>query len=205
MSVDWALRQSIDPEELLRMLRKLSRIADPESEDFWFAHRHIAERSVEREPWLAAISARHVIAHRPDDDGAWAVLGLAYTLMGHYRAAVASYRRAVSRAPGNPWYAHNLGHLLDITMNSPHDAVRLLEMAHDKEPRDPEIAASYAHALGRVGRPADGRKLLKRFMRTGGTPDQKALLKWLEKSEQGLAEQADPEPPRKRRPRRQTS
>lgn len=162
------------------MLRRLARTAPPDSDDFSFAHRHLAELSVEQEPWLAALSARQVIALRPEDDGAWAVLGLSYTLLGHYRAAVSSYRRAVLLSPSNPWYAHNLGHLLDITLDRPAEAVRLLHSAHTREPREADIAASYVHALGRVGRTDDARKLLKRYMKGGGNADQKALLRWLE-------------------------
>ncbi len=204
-TVEWALSQSKEQDELVRMLRRLAAISAPDSEDFRFAHRHLAELLVEREPWLAAISARHVIAQTPDDDGAWAVLGLAYTVLGHFRAAVSCYRRAAVRAPGNPWYAHNLGHLLDVTLDRPHEAVRLLERAHKLEPKNSEIATSYAHTLGRVGRPAEGRALLRRHIRGAGTAAERKLLEWLEKTEQEQAALAAREAPRKRRPRRHTS
>jgi Flp pilus assembly protein TadD len=169
------------------MLRRLARHAPSDSDDFRFAHRHLAELRVEREPWLAALSARHVVALCPDDDGAWAILGLSFTLLGHYRSAVASYRRAIALSPANPWYAHNLGHLLDVTMDRPREALRLLQAAHLKEPRESEIASSYVHALGRTGRTSDARKLLKRYMKGGGTADQRALMRWLE--DKVLAEQ----------------
>jgi Tfp pilus assembly protein PilF len=206
-NVDWALRQALDPDELVPMLRRLARSAPPESEDFSFAHRHLAELSVERDPWRAALSARQVIALRPEDDGSWAVLGLSFTIMGHFRTAVAAYRRAVSLAPANPWYAHNLGHLLDVTLNRPGEAVRLLHNAHEHQPQEADIAASYVHALGRVGRTNEARKLLKRFMKGGGTADQKALLRWLEASSTQVqpseAEASGQAQRRKRRTRRQ--
>lgn len=207
-SVDWALRQALDLDELVPMLRRLARHAPPDSEDFSFAHRHLAELSVERDPWRAALSARHVIALRPEDDGSWAVLGLSFTLMGHYHAAAAAYRRAVSLAPTNPWYAHNLGHLLDVTLDRPGEAVRLLSHAHDNQPGEANIAASYVHALGRVGRRSEARKLLKRFMKGGGTADQKALLRWLDSSAVADAPRLEAAEgvgahPRKRRTRRQ--
>jgi tetratricopeptide (TPR) repeat protein len=209
-SVDWAMRQDLGPEELVPMLRRLARTAAPESTDFTFAHRHLAELSVEQQPWSAALSARQVLARTPEDDGAWAVLGLSFTLLGHYRAAVSAYRRAISLAPQNPWYGHNLGHLLDVALDRPVEAVRLLHVAHEREPREADIAASYVHALGRVGRVADARKLLKKFMRGGGSSGQKALMQWLDSCEakapagQPPASDAEEQPPRrKKRSRRQ--
>jgi tetratricopeptide (TPR) repeat protein len=180
-SVEWAMRQPLAPEEIVAMLRRLADAAPRESEAFGFAHRHLAELSVETQPWTAALSARHALSFRPEDDGAWAVLGLSFTLLGHYRTAVAAYRQALALAPANPWYAHNLGHLLDVALNRPVDAVKLLERAHRKEPREPEIAASCAHAMGRVGRIDEARTLLRKFLKDGGSSDHKALMRWLDR------------------------
>jgi len=180
-SVEWAMRQALAPAEIIAMLRRLVASAPHDSEDFGFAHRHLAELTVETQPWTAALSARHALSFRPEDDGAWAVLGLSFTLLGHYRAAVGAYRQAVALAPANPWYAHNLGHLLDVALNRPVEAVRLLERAHRKEPREPEIGASCAHALGRVGRIDEARALLSKFLKDGGSSDHKALMRWLDR------------------------
>ena len=116
----------------------------------------------------------------PDDDGAWAVLGLAQTLLGNYRYAVASYRRAITLAPQNPWYAHNLGHLLDVALGRPNDAVGLLAEAYKREPKEPEIASSYAHALARAGKLAQAKKVLRRVVAKGATAEQMILWRWLE-------------------------
>lgn len=198
MSVDWALRQALAPQEVVPMLRRLARAAPPESDDFSFAHRHLAELSVESEPWHAALSARQVLCRYPDDDRAWAVLGLSYTLLGHYRAAIGAYRRAVGLSPANPWYAHNLGHLIDIALGRPGDALPLLAAALRKEPREVEIATSYAHALAAAGQVQAAGELLRRYIKNGGTADQKALLRWIEK---GAPAEEDVIPARRRRSR----
>jgi Flp pilus assembly protein TadD len=112
--VEWALRRALDPTDVLPMLHRLARTAKSGSEESIFAHRNLAELLVERDPWRAALHARKVLAHSEEDDRGWAMLGLCQTLLGNYRYAVTSYHRALARAPKNPWYAHNLGHLLDV-------------------------------------------------------------------------------------------
>jgi cytochrome c-type biogenesis protein CcmH/NrfG len=161
------------------MLRRLARQAAPSSEDFVFAHRNLAELLVETSPWIAALSARQVIAYRPDDDGAWALRGLACTILGHYRTAVASYRRALTIDPGNPSYAHNLGHLLDVALGRPADSLYWLSIAAKKQAGEAEIAASYAHALGRCKRVSEAIAVLGPHIRRGANAEQKALLEWL--------------------------
>jgi Flp pilus assembly protein TadD len=179
-SVDWAMRRALEPEQILPLLRRLAGAAHPDSEDFAFAHRHLAELSVETQPWVAALSAKKLAVLYPDDHRAWAILGLAFSLLAHFHCAVAAYRRAVALAPNNPWYAHNLGHLLDVALNRPQDGLSLLASAHRREPDESEIASSYAHALGRTGNVEKARDLMKRTVKRGATADQKALLQWLE-------------------------
>jgi Flp pilus assembly protein TadD len=179
-NVEWALRNALDADEVLPMLAKLARSAEPESDAWVLAHRHLAELAVDRDPWRSAIFARRVVNVDPDDDGAWAVLGLAQTLLGNYRYAVASYRRAIALAPQNPWYAHNLGHLLDVALERPNDAVGLLAEAYKREPKEPEIASSYAHALARAGKLAQAKKVLRRVVAKGATAEQMILWRWLE-------------------------
>ncbi len=72
----------------------------------------------------------------PDDDRAWAVLGFCQTLLGNYRYAAKAYRRAVHAAPKNPWYAHNLGHLLDVALDRVEEALPLLHIAYRSVPKD---------------------------------------------------------------------
>ncbi|HVY49335.1 MAG TPA: hypothetical protein VHB21_25765 [Minicystis sp.] len=174
------MRDQTDPEELLPLLARLARAAPPESDIWIFAHRHLAELGVEHDPWRAALFARRVIALRPDDDGAWAVLGLAQSLLGHFRFAARAYERALGLSPENPWYAHNLGHLYDVALDRPADAVPLLARATAAQPGESEIAASYAHALARAGKLSLAKRVLKRAIRHGATAEQMALSRWLD-------------------------
>ena len=178
--VERALRDQLDPEEILPMLARLARAAIPASDTWLYAHRHLAEIGVEHDPWRASLFARRVLDLRPEDDGAWAVLGLAQSLLGNYRYAARAYERALALAPGNPWYAHNLGHLYDVALDRPEDALPLLAQAAETQTGEADIAASYAHALARCGKLASAKRVLKRAIRRGGTADQMALWRWLD-------------------------
>lgn len=178
--VDKALRERAEPEAVLPLLARLARAAAPESDAWIFAHRHLAELGVAHDPWRAALFARRVLAQRPDDDGAWAVLGLAQSLLGHYRYAARAYERALALVPDNPWYAHNLGHLYDVALDRPKDALPLLSRATFAETGEADIAASYAHALARCGKISVAKRILKRAIRRGATADQMALSRWLD-------------------------
>lgn len=178
------------------MLARLARAAPPESDSWIFAHRHLAELAVEHDPWRAALFARRVIAHRPEDDGAWAVLGLAQSLLGHCRFAVRAYEQALALAPENPWYAHNLGHLYDVALGRAKDALPLLARATTAQPDEPDIAASYAHALARCGKVDLAKRVLRRATRRGATADHTALARWLD--EFGLDLELDAEPSKTR-------
>ena len=178
--VDRGFREKVDAEELLPLLARLARAAVPESDAWVFAHRHLAELGVEHDPWRAALFARRVLRVRDDDDGAWAVLGLSQSLLGNYRYAARSYERALALAPDNPWYAHNLGHLYDVALDRPTDALPLLEQATQAQTGEADIAASYAHALARCGKVMLAKRILKRAIRHGATSDQMALWRWLD-------------------------
>jgi tetratricopeptide (TPR) repeat protein len=179
--VEWALRRAIDPTDVLPMLHRLARTAAPGSEESVFAYRHLAELVAPRHPWRAALYARRALAHRPEDDRAWAVLALCQTLLGNYRFACKAYHRALVCAPKNPWYAHNLGHLLDVALGRAEAALEWLRTAYTGAPGNGEIAASLAHALARAGKLNEAKKVLVRAMRRGGSREHAALWKWLEK------------------------
>jgi hypothetical protein len=184
--VESALRRALDPSDVLPMLHRLARTAAPGSDERVFAHRQLAELLAEKNPWRAAIYAKRVIAERPEDDRGWALLGLSQTLLGHYRFAVSAYQRALSCAPRNPWYAHNLGHLLDVALDRANDALEWLRAAYADAAElghaaSGDIAASFAHALGRAGRVAEGKKVLLEAMKGGASREHEALLKWLER------------------------
>src|SRR6516165_9185065 len=99
-------------------------------------------------------------------------------MLGNYRAAASAYHRALSTSPGNPWYAHNLGHLLDVALGRAADAIGWLARAYQTAAYSGEVAASYAHALARVGRIADARRVLTRAMKRTASREHSALLKW---------------------------
>jgi tetratricopeptide (TPR) repeat protein len=178
--VEWALRRALDPHDVVPMLHRLAQTASAGTDESIFAHRQLAELLVERHPWRAALFARRVIAYRADDDRAWAVLGLCQTLLGHYRFAVRAYHRALTCAPNNPWYAHNLGHLLDVALGRAEQSLAWLRIAYSAASSNREIASSYAHALARCGQVKEAKRILARTMKRGVSREQAALWKWLE-------------------------
>jgi len=178
--IEWTLARAVDPSDVLPMLHRLARLAHDGSDDNLFANLHLAELLVERDPWRAALFARRVLGHRPEDDRGWATLALCQTLLGHYKFAVSAYHHALTSAPKNPWYAHNLGHLLDVALGRAAEAIGWLKRAYQSAPDSGEVAASYAHALARVGRLSEARKVLTRAMKRGSSREHAALLRWLE-------------------------
>jgi tetratricopeptide (TPR) repeat protein len=178
--IEWTLARAVDPSDVLPMLHRLVRVADDGSDDNLFANLQLAELLVERDPWRAALFARRVLGHRPEDDRGWATLALCQTFLGHYKFAVSAYHHALTSAPKNPWYAHNLGHLLDVALGRAPDAIGWLKRAYQSAPDSGEVAASYAHALARVGRLSEARKILTRAMKRGSSRELAALLRWLE-------------------------
>jgi tetratricopeptide (TPR) repeat protein len=157
--VEWALAKQFPARELVPMLENLVKAAPSGSEPSYFAKLRLSELLVADAPWRAARLAREVL-ERGDDDRAWGVLGLAHTLLGNYRTAARAYRRALFLAPECAVYQHNLGHLLDVGLERPRDALPHLRRAHANLPGESEIASSYAHALLRAGQAGEARKLL---------------------------------------------
>jgi tetratricopeptide (TPR) repeat protein len=157
--VEWAMSKHFAARDLVPMLENLVRAAPAASEAAYFAKLRLSELIVGSAPFRAARLARDVLV-RGESDRAWAVLGLAHTLLGNYRVAARSYRRALALAPDCGVYEHNLGHVLDVALNRPHDALAHLERAHRDLPEESEIASSYAHALLRSGQLDKARKLL---------------------------------------------
>jgi hypothetical protein len=192
--IEWTLARASDPGDVLPMLHRLARLAEDGSDENLFANLHLAELLVERDPWRAALRARRVLAHRPDDDRGWATLALCQTLLGNYKFAVSAYHHALTFAPKNPWYAHNLGHLLDVALGRAAEAVGWLKRAYQSAAYSGEVASSYAHALARVGRLAEARKVLFRAMKRGQSREHSALLKWLEQGAPADKDQPLPRP-----------
>ncbi len=183
-NIERALRRDEAPADVLPMLERLQHIAVEGSEDRTFADRRLAEMLLESAPWRAALHIRRLVAAAPDDDATWALMGLAQALLGHYRYACASYRQALARAPGNPWYAHNLGHLLDVALDRPRDALAHLRRAHRDVADEPAITCSLVHALWRCGQLEEARTVLEPLVRRGGSdPDVTALALELARAE----------------------
>ncbi|MCA9528948.1 MAG: hypothetical protein KC543_02290 [Myxococcales bacterium] len=167
--------------ELKALLTKLLACAGEGTEHAVFAHRQLAELYLEPHPWRAALHLRQALRAEPHDDVLHALMGLCHALLGNYRAAVASYERALRAAPQTPWYHHNLGHLLDVALGEPARAERHLRLAHDLEPTHDEIAASLAHCLGRLGKLDQAERLAHLALgRSPGNADHRQLVAWIE-------------------------
>jgi Tfp pilus assembly protein PilF len=157
--VNWALREGLPPRELLPMVEHLCRLAPEGSPESHFGRLKLAELVMESTPFRAARLAR-CVAHENDDPAAWATLGVALTILGHYRAAMTAHERSLAQVPDHAAYNHNLGHLLDVGLDRPYDSLVYLRRAHLEAPTVGAIASSYAHALSRVGRRAEAVHLL---------------------------------------------
>ncbi len=177
--VEETYKRALDPAELLPDLHRLEHCATPGSEPWLFALRASSEVLLERSPWRASLTARKILSSVPGDDRAWATLGLAQTLLGYYRFAAHAYRRALEAAPQNPWYAHNLGHVLDVALNDPATAVKYLEFAYGSARDSREVAVSYAHALARIGSIAEAERILKEASAEGTTREMESLARWI--------------------------
>jgi tetratricopeptide (TPR) repeat protein len=175
--VEWALAQGLGPRDLVPMLERLQRHAPRGSTAACFAGTELAELLLYRNPWRSALLAREVLAHAESDRG-WAVLGLALALLGHYRSAKRAFAKALCLAPSCDSYAHNLGHLLDAGLGRPLEALPWLERAARGRPGDVEVAASYAHALVRVGRTEDARRVLARALASEPERVESLLERW---------------------------
>ncbi len=146
-----------------------------------FAHRHLAELLLERDPWSAALHLRKALARHANDDVAHSLMALAQALLGNYRSAVAAYRRALRLSPRNPWYHHNLGHLLDVALDDPAAALPHLKIALEQaDPSEHEIAASAAHCYARLGELGIGRELAEQALKAApDNPEHEALVAWI--------------------------
>ncbi len=177
-NIQWALAHELPLSDLVPMLDKLLRHAEPGSRAALFAKRNLAELVVRDNPWRTALLARQLLQVEPDER-TWALLGLAQTLLGNYRAAVRAYRQAMGLSPHFPMCAHNLGHLLDVALDRPRDALRYLEQAYKAFPDEAEIGSSYAHALARAGEHERAKEVLSHALDGDSIAAEQLLLKWL--------------------------
>lgn len=190
--IQWALAHDLPASELVPMLNKLLRHAEPESRAALFGKRKLAELIVQDQPWRSALLARELLKAEAapggePDERTWALLGLAQTLLGNFRAAVAAYRQAMLLAPHFPMCAHNLGHLLDVALNRPSDALKYLEQAYAAFPNEPEIGSSYAHALVRAGQHSRAKTVLSDALDGDASAAERLLAEWLRSDPPGSA------------------
>ena len=149
--VEWALSRDVPRRDVVRMLEQLLAHAPRGSEAGTFARGELAGLVLTESPWRAARLAHEILAGDSLCHRSWAILGLALVLLRHHESARRAFSRALALDPRCPSYAHNLGHLLDVALDRPRDALPFLERAHRGSPGDEAIAASYAHALTRTG------------------------------------------------------
>lgn len=194
-NIAWAVAHGLGARDLIPMLERLIQHAPPGSDAKVTAERQLAELIVEASPWRAAVLTRNVLQHK-DDDRAWALFGLAHTLLGNHRTARKAYLRALARAPGCASYAHNLGHLIDVAFDRPREALRWLKQAYGAAPEEEEIAASYAHALARSEQVEEALTVLVRVFNSRERA-LKLLHRW---QERGVRAHAVPNVTRRRLP-----
>jgi tetratricopeptide (TPR) repeat protein len=176
-NIAWAVAHGLGARDLIPMLERLIEHAPLGSDCKIAAERQLAELIVESAPWRAALLTRDVLKHK-DDDRAWALFGLAHTLLGNHRSARRAYVRALARSPGCASYAHNLGHLIDVAFDQPREALRWLKQAHGAAPDEEEIAASYAHALARSEQVPQALAVLERVLNSRDRAS-KLIDRWL--------------------------
>lgn len=167
--------------QVVAILERIADEAEESSEPALFAHRQLAELRLEDSPWRAALHLRRLTSAGVDDDGVFALLGLCHALMGNFRTAVTSYRRALHMSGSNPWYHHNLGHLLDVGLGQPQRALFHLREAYKLEAQEDEITASLAHCLARLGYLEEAHELAEKAVAASpDNPEHVALLEWVD-------------------------
>jgi tetratricopeptide (TPR) repeat protein len=185
--VERALADGARGSDIVRDLETIVREAAGKDRDALFAHRQLAELRLEESPWRAALHLRELILADAADDGVFALMGLCQAMLGNFRSAIAAYQRAIESAPRNPWYHHNLGHLLDVGLGSSQNALKHLTLAHELEPAEDEITASLAHCLARLGQLKPAQVLAAEALRGApGNSDHRALLEWIERGAPGV-------------------
>lgn len=176
--VNFALERGLGARDLVPMLKHLLRIAPNGSDASRFARLQLSRQLLTTNPFQSAALAKSVIRELPDDE-AYGLLGLAFTVLGHFRAAAAAQRRACQLAPTHPGHAHNLGHLLDAAFDRPRQGLPWLERAFLQAPDVPGIASSYAHALVGVGRLDEARVMLLKHAGLDARSADSTLKEWL--------------------------
>ena len=175
--IEWALSQGLPQTDLVPMLERLARSAPPHTPHYVYAKRQLAELLVQKQPFRAARLAQDVLSQQADDR-AYSVLGLSHMILGNYHLAEKAYRQALALVPHCPWYAHNLGHLLDVALDRPEKALPYLKLARTGLPHEPEIASSYAHALLHARQPTEALRELLAAVDHDESRAREVLARW---------------------------
>lgn len=162
--VSWAIAQRLPKRDLLAMLARLVRSAQPGSPEERFAKLELARLALDKHPFRAARLAQELLRHGPDE-AALGILGIAHMRLGNFRSARHAFERALRVVPDDPAVLHNLGHLLDVAFDQPSEALTHLSLACRLVPDEPSIASSHAHALARTGQKARAEQILVRNAR----------------------------------------
>ncbi len=177
-SARWGLAHDLGPRDLVPMLERLLAAAPRGSDARLLAQRQLSRLLVARQPFRAARLACEALAVA-EDEQTYAVLGIAHTLLGNFRSARRAYFRGLAIDPGDACCLHNLGHLLDVAFDRPAAALPYLAAAHRALPDEPEVAASYAHALGRAGELEQAKALLRRALGSAADDADRLLAEWV--------------------------
>lgn len=168
-------------QDILPILERLANESPHGSRFQLFAYRRLAELHLDSNSWKSALYLKRLIDLGIVDDSVFALMGLCQTLLGNYHSAVAAYQRALELAPDNPWYHHNLGHLLDMGMGKSEQGIKHLRIAHRLESRENEITASLAHCLARLGKLEEAKKMAQWALDAAPyNIDHKALFDWIQ-------------------------
>lgn len=178
-NLDWALKQELPNQELVRMLRAFLRHADPQDPRGRLARLELSERllllpSPAAVTWESVRLAREVLRQESDATlraRAYGALGVGLTLLECYRGARRAYFEGLRCDPGHPVMAHNLGQLLATVFQQPALALRWLKQAHAQMSHDVEVAASLAWALSQLDREQEALRVLRRGFAEVGYPD----------------------------------
>lgn len=166
--VRWALRHNVPTTELISMLRPLVSCTHPHEAEGRAARLQLGHQLLQlpdptSHAWEAATLARATLPCESDPiyrAEALGIVGIALTVLGHYRAAQTAYEQGLDAEPDNPVLAHNLGHLLCTRLADPSGALPWLRKAYRLLPDDAEVMASYAHGLWKLGHTARATRLL---------------------------------------------
>ncbi len=184
--IDEALRRERPRAEVQPLVERLLAEAPEERDVQLYANRLLAELYIEDSPWQAALHLRRLLKLGPANDTVYALMGLCQALLGNFDSAVVNYERAIALQPGNAWYHHNLGHLLDVALDMPESASVHLRKAHEAQPLEDEVTASLAHCVARLGRLEEAEALAREAQDLD--PEQSShnsLLAWIRRGAPG--------------------